>query len=67
MLEQDRLKTREMVLDNLQQLGIDANGSVPTLGKHFAQHLVGVRKAYQDDGFTSNQVNFLNEQISYKM
>lgn len=63
MLEPDRLKTRQMVLDNLQQLGIDANGNVPTLRKHLAQHLEGVRKAYLDKGFSSDQLNFWNEQI----
>ena len=49
LLEPDHLKTRQMVLDNLQQLGIDANGNVPTLQrKHLAQHLEGARKAYLD-------------------
>ena len=52
-----------MVLDNLQQLGIDANGNVPTLRKHLAQHLEGVRKAYLDKGFSRDQLNFWNEQI----
>lgn len=63
MLEPDRLKTRQMVLDNLQRLGIDANGNVPTLRKHLAQHLEGVRKVYLDKGFSSDQLNFWNEQI----
>ena len=63
MLEPDRLNTRQMVLDNLQQLGIDANGNVPTLRKHLAQHLEGVRKTYLDKGFSRDQLNFWNEQI----
>ena len=63
MLEPDSRKTRQMVLDNLQQLGIDANGNVPTLRKHLAQYLEGARKAYLDKGFSSNQLNFCNEQI----
>ena len=66
MLEPDRLNTRQMVLDNLQQLGIDANGNVPTLRKHLAQHLEGVRKAYLDKGFSRDQLNFWNEQIPKK-
>ena len=66
MLEPDRLKTRQMALDNLQQLGIDVTGNAPTLRKHLAQHLEGARKAYLDtEGVFKRpmQLNFWNEQI----
>ena len=66
MLEPDRLKTRQMALDNLQQLGIDVTGNVPTLRRHLAQHLEGARKAYLDtEGVFKRpmQLNFWNEQI----
>ena len=35
MLELDRLNTGQMVLDNLKQVGIDANGNVPRLNKGY--------------------------------
>ena len=41
MLELERLKTRQMILDKLHELGINADGNVPTLRKHIAQHLEG--------------------------
>lgn len=34
----ERLKTRQMILDKLHELGIEADGKVPALRKHIVQH-----------------------------
>lgn len=60
LLQPERLKTRKMVLDKLDELGIRADGNVPALREHISRNLVDVRNAYKNNGFQSNQVNFWN-------
>ena len=54
VLEPERLKTRQMILDKLHELGINADGNLPTLRKHIAQHLEGLRDVYKNKEFESN-------------
>ena len=61
VFEPERLKTHHMILDKLHELGIEADGNVPALRKHIAQHLDGLRDVYKNKEFESKQINFWKE------
>ncbi|KAL9966337.1 hypothetical protein ACROYT_G024391 [Oculina patagonica] len=58
VLNPERLKTRQMIQDKLDELGIEANGTIPVLREQISKHLVDVDAAYKENGFQSDQINF---------
>lgn len=61
VLEPEWLKTRQMILDKLHELVVKADGNVPALRKHIAQHLDGLWNVYKNKEFERKQINVWKE------